>query len=120
MRPSRTNLLAITAIFVVAPSTQSFPALHAQRQLPSDLEVSGALAGLPPESTRYISREELLAMPQTDFSVTDDTNFTGPTKISGVKLEDLARELGASPTSDMVVALCDDGYRAITPCWCSK
>ena len=58
--------------------------------------MSGALAGLPPESTRYITREELLAMPQVSFTVTDDTNFTGPTKIRGVKLEELARRLGAS------------------------
>ena len=77
--------------------------------------MSGALAGLPPESTRYITREELLAMPQANFTVTDDTNFTGPTKIRGVKLEDLARTLGASSASDMVVAICDDGYRANYP-----
>ena len=112
MRPSWTSLLAITAIFLVAASTQCFPVLHEKRQLPSDLEVSGTLAGLPPDSTRYISRDELLAIPQVSFTVTDDTNFTGPTKIRGVKLEDLARELGASPKLDMVVAICDDGYRA--------
>src|ERR1700688_3763749 len=111
MRPSRTNIFAFTAIFLVAISTLSFPALHEKRQLPSDLEVSGALVGLPPESTRYISREELLAMPQVNFTVANDTNFTGPTKIRGVKLEELARALGASSASDMVVAICDDGYR---------
>jgi len=77
--------------------------------------LSGALAGLPPESIRYITHDELLAMPQTEFTVTDDMNFTGATKIRGVKLEDLARTLGASPTSDMVVAICDDGYRANYP-----
>src|ERR1700688_4401390 len=112
MRPSRTNIFAFTAIFLVAISTLSFPALHEKRQLPSDLEVSGALAGLPPESTRYIAREELLAMPQVNLTVSDDSNFTGPTRIRGVKLEDLMREVGASSVSDMVVAICDDGYRA--------
>ena len=115
MRPSWTTLLAFTAIFLVAVSTQSFPALHEKRQLPSDLEVSGALASLPQESTRYITREQLLAMPQTNFTVADDTNFTGPTKVRGVKLEDLVRELGASPASDMAVAICDDGYLASYP-----
>jgi mono/diheme cytochrome c family protein len=79
------------------------------------LEISGTLAGLPPESTRYITREELLAMPQVNRTVTDDTNFTGPTKIRGVKLEELARRLGGSSSSDMVVAICDDGYRANYP-----
>ena len=68
-------------------------------------------------------------MPQVSFTVTDDTNFTGPVRIRGVKLEDLARALGSNSTSDMVIAICDDGYqrpiraptlRRIIPCWCSK
>ena len=112
MRPRWINLCAFTALFFVAAGTQSFPTLLESRQLSSDLEVSGVLASLPPESTRYITREELRAMPQVNFTVTDDTNFTGPTKIRGVKLEDLARRLSASSTADMVVAICDDGYRA--------
>jgi mono/diheme cytochrome c family protein len=115
MRPSWTRLVTLTAIFLTTARAQSLPALHEKRQLPSDLELSGALAGLPPESTRYITREELLAMPQVNFTVMDDTNFTSPTKIRGVKLEDLARRLGASSSSDMVVAICDDGYRANYP-----
>jgi len=115
MRPSRISFLAIAAIFILAPSTQCFPVLHEKRQLPSDLEVSGALAGLPPESTRYISRDELLAMPQTNFTVTNDTNFTGATEIRGVKLEDLVGALGVSVQSEMAVAICDDGYRANYP-----
>ncbi len=115
MRPRWINLCAFTALFFVAASTQSFPTLHESRQLSSDLEVSGVLAGLPRESTRYITREELRAMPQVNFTVTDDTNFTGPTKIRGVNLEDLARRLSASSTADMVVAICDDGYRANYP-----
>jgi mono/diheme cytochrome c family protein len=115
MQPSRTNIFAFTVIFLMAISTKSFPALHEKRQLPSDLEVSGALAGLPPESTRYISHEELLSMPQVNFTVTDDENFVGPTKIRGVMLEELLRRLGDSSASDMVVAICDDGYRANFP-----
>lgn len=115
MRPSWICLLAFAALFFVPANGQSFPALHEKRQLPSDLEVNGALAGLPPESTRYITHDELLAMPQVNFTVTDDANFTGPTKIRGVKLEDLARALGSSPLSDMVVAICDDAYRANYP-----
>jgi len=115
MRPSWTSLLGVSALFLVATSTQSLPALHEKRTLPSDLELSGALAGLAHESARYISRDELLAMPQVNFTVTDDSNFTGPAKIRGVKLEELLRKLGASSTSGMVVAICDDGYRANFP-----
>jgi mono/diheme cytochrome c family protein len=115
MRPIWTSLLAVPALFLVATSTHSFPGLHEKRQLPTDLEVGGALADLPPEATRYVSREELLAMPQASFTVADDTNFAGPAKIRGVKLEDLARALGAASTSDMVIAICDDGYLANYP-----
>src|ERR1700674_2648553 len=106
MRPTWTSLLTFAALFLVAASTQSLPAFHEERRLPSDLEVSGALAGLPPESTRYITREELLAMPQASFTVADDTNFTSPTKIRGVKLEELTQRLAASSVSDLVVAIC--------------
>src|SRR6266851_5025256 len=81
MRPLWINLCAFTALFFVAAGTQSFPTLHESRQLSSDLEVSGVLAGLPPESTRYITRDELLALPQVSFTVTHDTNFTGRNKI---------------------------------------
>ena len=96
MRPFWTCLLPLTATFLVAASTQSFPALHEKRQLPSDLEVGGSLAGFPPGTTRYIARDELLALPQVNFIVADDVNFVGPTKIRGVMLEELARRTGRS------------------------
>jgi mono/diheme cytochrome c family protein len=115
MRPFWTSLLAFSAIFLVAASSEPFPAFHEKRQLASDLEVSGALAGLPPDSTRYLTRDDLLGLPLVNFTVKDDRNFTGPTKIRGVKLEELARRLAASSAADMVVAICDDGYRATYP-----
>jgi mono/diheme cytochrome c family protein len=115
MRLSWKSFLVSTALFLVAANTKSSLAMHEKRQNPSDLEVGGALAGLPPDTTRFLTREELLALPQVSFTASGDTNFTGPTKIRGVKLEDLARALGESPASDMVVAICDDQYRANYP-----
>jgi mono/diheme cytochrome c family protein len=115
MRPFWTSLLPLTVSFFVAASAQSFPALHEKRQLPSDLEVSGSLAGFPPGTTRYIGRDELLALPQVNIIVADDANFVGPTKIRGVMLEELLRRLGNSSATDMVVAICDDGYGANYP-----
>jgi len=110
-----TRLFLLLLVPAVVVSAQSSPAWHEKRQSASDLEVSGALPGLPPDSVRYVTREVLLALPPTSFTVTDDTNFTGPTKIRGVRLEELARHLAASPAADMVVAICDDGYRANYP-----
>lgn len=117
MRPAQITVVALllSLILVHSALAQSSPAWHEKRQLASDLEVSGALAGQPPDSTRYITRDALLSMPQVTFTVTDDTNFTGPTKIRGVRLEDLTQRLAASPSADMVVAICDDGYRANYP-----
>ena len=64
-----------------------------------------------PGTTRYITRDELLVLPQVDYKVSDDPNFAGPTEVSGVPLEELVRQLGA-PHSDLVVAICDDEYHA--------
>jgi hypothetical protein len=89
--------------------------LRAARQAASDLEVGGEIAGLPAGATRYITRENLLILPQVTYTVTDDSNFIGPTKISGVSLDELTRSLGAAPQSDMVVAICDDKYHAHYP-----
>ncbi|HWY22331.1 MAG TPA: c-type cytochrome [Candidatus Acidoferrum sp.] len=86
-------------------------ALHTTRSSPSDLELGGEIKGLPAGSTRYITRDELLALPQATYTVTGDANFTGPTEISGVLLEELSRRLAAAPESDLIVAICVDRYR---------
>ena len=90
-------------------------ALRPTRSSPLDLEVSGEIAALPSGSTRYLTREALLALPQQTYTVSDDANFHGVTQVSGVSLEELTKDLGAAPQSDMVVAICDDQYRANYP-----
>ena len=57
--------------------------LRADRSSPSDLELGGDLAGVAPGATRYLTRDDLLALPQVSYTVTDDANFTGSTLISG-------------------------------------
>ncbi|MGA8309520.1 MAG: c-type cytochrome [Terriglobales bacterium] len=91
------------------------PALRLKRSSSSDLEVGGEIAGLPSGTTRYLSREDLLALPQATYTVTDDPNFSGPTQVRGVLLEELIRYLGAAPDSNLVVAICRDRYRANYP-----
>jgi mono/diheme cytochrome c family protein len=97
---------------LTASSTRSPLSLNAARKLPSDLEVGGDVAGLPAGTTRYVTLDSLLAVPLVTYTVTDDPNFSGSTKISGIALEDLAPLLGAEPSADLVVAICDDKYRA--------
>ena len=99
-----------------ASTADSTGVLHATRESPSDLELGGELAGLPPKTTRFITRQHLLALPQVSYTVTDDPSFKGlgPTRISGVSLEELAKRFAAAG-ADMVVAICDDKYRANYP-----
>jgi len=87
-------------------------ALHTAKSSPLDLEVGGALAGVEKGGTRYISREDLLALPQVTLTVSGDENFVAPVEARGVTLEELAKHLGESPQSDLVIAICDDLYRA--------
>jgi mono/diheme cytochrome c family protein len=91
------------------------PVPRVERASPSDLEVSGDIAGLAAGKTRYLRRDDLLTLPQVTYTVTDDANFTGPTQISGVLLEELTRKLAAAPESDMLVAICSDQYHANYP-----
>ncbi len=124
MRLLCTTLLAATTLLLSGPALDSAahakpavfsPALHRARHSPLDLEVGGELSGLPSSTTRYITRDDLLALPQVAFTVIDDPNFTGPTQVSGVPLEELVRHLVASPDSDLTVAICEDQYRANYP-----
>ncbi len=106
------------ALFLIASNTNALPELHQKKQNPFDLEVSGALAGMPPESTRYVTREELLALPQVRVSryrAIQTSRFQLQNSGGVQPLEELARAFGASPDSDMVVAICDDKYRANYP-----
>jgi mono/diheme cytochrome c family protein len=129
MRTPCPALLAATVLVVLAPriALNSGPAfrsansvvlpttLRLKRSSSSDLEVGGEIAGLPAGSVRYLAREDLLALPQVTYTVTDDANFSGPTQVSGVLLEELIRYLGAAPDSNLVVAICRDRYRANYP-----
>jgi mono/diheme cytochrome c family protein len=89
--------------------------LREKRGSALDLEVGGDLAGVPAGSVRYISREDLEALPQVSYAVTDDANFSAPVHVRGVELEILARELAAGGEKALIVAVCGDLYRAHYP-----
>jgi mono/diheme cytochrome c family protein len=110
-----TKMAVAGADALTASSARSQLSLDATRKLPSDLEVGGDLAGLPAGTTRYVTLDSLLALPLVTYTITDDPNFSGSTKISGIALDDLAPLLGAEPSADLVVAICDDKYRAAYP-----
>jgi hypothetical protein len=99
----------------VGTSTVAGPSLRPSRQADTDLEVGGDLASLPPGSTRFVAYKDLLTLPQVTYTVSDDANFDGKPRITGISLVDLAHLLGASPDAKLVVAICYDGYRTNYP-----
>lgn len=96
---------------VAAAQKPLYARLAWRRSSPSDLELGGDIPGATQGQTeRYITREQLLALPQVSYTVTNDANFSGPTRISGVALEELIQKLAANPESDLALAVCTDGY----------
>ena len=89
--------------------------MRTKRSSPTDLEIGGDVDGVPPGATRYLTREDLLTLPQVTYTVGDDTNFNGPTTVQGILLEDLIRTLASHPDSDLAIAICDDQYHAHYP-----
>jgi hypothetical protein len=109
--------IAACCVQLGADSSTTRDLLKSRRTSPSDLEVSGMVAGIASGTSRYVSYETLLTLPQVTVVVTGDENFSeiAPKKIivTGIPLDVLARSLGALPNSDLMSALCSDDYRAI-------
>jgi mono/diheme cytochrome c family protein len=99
------------------PVASHLPALtlRTTRSSPLDLEVGGEINGAPAGSSRYLTRADLLALPQASSSVADDPNFARPVQIGGVLLEELARRIAVEGDPALVVAICNDRYRAHYP-----
>jgi mono/diheme cytochrome c family protein len=108
-------LLLASAALVPLPAAGCQSILHFERSSPDDLEVGGELVSLPLGSTRYIRFEDLLHLPQETYTVSDDSNLPAETEVGGVALETLAQVLGQSSSDSLIVAICDDQYRANYP-----
>jgi mono/diheme cytochrome c family protein len=108
-------LLLASASLAALPAADSHGILHVERLSPGDLEVGGELASLPPGSSRYIRYEDLLRLPQENYTVSDDSNLPAMSDVGGVALETLARVLAKSSPDSLIVAICDDRYRANYP-----
>jgi|SRR5271170_1507344 len=90
--------------------------LGLKRNSQSDLEITGMIAGVAPGASRYISYETLLSLPQVTVTVTGDDNFAEISQkkiiVTGVYLGVLTKYLRALAGSDLLSAVCSDGYRA--------
>jgi mono/diheme cytochrome c family protein len=108
-------LLLACAAMATLPAADSHTVLHAERSSAGDLEVGGELAGVSAGATRFIRYEDMLRLPQESFTVNDDSNLPSGTRISGVSLDSLAHLLGNASADSLIVAICDDAYRANYP-----
>src|SRR5271154_3369016 len=109
-------LAALYAVGMARAQTSNGPTatlsakLRTLRSSPVDLELSGDLAGVPRGESRFVTREDLLAVSQAMTISPDDGNFKAPEPVKALPLEDLSRALGVPP-SDLVIAICKDKYR---------
>jgi mono/diheme cytochrome c family protein len=91
----------------VAEQTAS-PVAAASRIESTDLAITGL-----GRDTQYLTRAQLLALPQTTALLTDDENFDPGTHVTvrGVTLEALAHALHAPASLNLIELRCTDGYR---------
>jgi hypothetical protein len=94
--------------------------LYRTRQLDTDLEVTGMIAGLPGGAVGYVRYADLASLLTVTASIHGDQNFTelgdSPgVRVTGVSLGVLAQAFGASRDSDLIDATCTDNYRTHYP-----
>jgi mono/diheme cytochrome c family protein len=99
----------------IAANTDVHIGPRSERTSPLDLEIGGDIAGIATGTSAYLAREDLLLLPQVTYTVDDDPNFKGSTKISGVMLKELQAHFSAAPRTDLIIALCSDKYHANYP-----
>ena len=87
-------------------------ALHPDRDSPLDLAVTGGLAGVPPDSTRYVRYADIRALPTASLRLTGE--FTkGTQEVTVVYLSELWRALPVSPDCDCLLCSCSDRYASV-------
>lgn len=113
------RLLCLTCLlFGASVLAETFPAkslrLRPQRHSATDLEITGLFSTLPHGAHAFLSRNDLLALPQVSAHLTDNENLPhgASVDVRGVSLALLLQRLGISSASDVVTLPCSDGYRA--------
>ncbi len=83
------------------------------RSSPYDLEISGLLTG--GATNGFVSREQLRSLRVVTVTNVHDGALKQPTAYTGVYLTDLRAALPVASESDVIFAVCDDGYAAHFP-----
>jgi cytochrome c2 len=86
--------------------------LHPTAAAPTDLAVSGLLAGIGPDEKRFIRWADVAALPTSKLELTGEF-LPGPQVVTVVYLADLWRALPRVAATDTLLAVCKDGYASV-------
>ncbi len=87
--------------------------LHPERALPTDLAVTGRIAGVPAGETRYVRWAELRALPSVIKMKLDGEFVKGEQEVTALWLADVWAALPKAADADALLATCTDGYAAV-------
>jgi cytochrome c2 len=107
------NLPAVLALGLAAAVAR--PAelpLQPARSSPFDLEVTGALVGVPAGAPRYVRYADLRALPAAQVRLAGEFG-SGERELTVVFLSDLWSALPVAPEADCLLATCRDDYASI-------
>ena len=86
--------------------------LHSEKSGPTDLEISGLLAGVPAGESRWLRWADLRALPTRELEVEGEF-LPGRQRVTLVFLQDVLDRLPLAPGADTVTAVCHDGYAGV-------
>jgi cytochrome c2 len=86
--------------------------LHRERSAPTDLALTGKLAGLPAAETHYVRWADLRALPTTKLTLTD-AFLPGKQEVTALFLSDLWHALPRTRDTDVILTTCKDGYASV-------
>jgi mono/diheme cytochrome c family protein len=102
---------SLVLLLLSLPLLQAAPLVPAaQRTSPFDLEISGPLTH--GASNAFFTRAQLLSLPLVTATNSPDPAIKATAVYRGIPLSQLATHLPVAPGTDIVFAICTDGYAA--------
>lgn len=86
--------------------------LHRERAAPTDLAITGKLAGVAKGETRYVRWADLRALPTTKLKLNGEF-VKGEQEVTALWLADLWAALPRAAGADTLLATCKDGYASV-------
>lgn len=103
-------IAALTGLFASVP-VQAFE-LYRERSGPTDLMLTGRIAGVPTGENRFVHWADLRALPTSKLRLTGEF-VPGEQEVTVVFLEDLWKQLPRGEGVDVLLATCRDEYAAV-------